>query len=130
MQTDPIADMLTRIRNGYLVNKKTVIVPYSKIKTEISQLLAEKKFIDKVTVSGEGKDKHLKIVLRYEEGRPAITKVRRISKPGRRVYKPSQELPRVLSGLGMAIMTTSKGVMTAQEAKKANLGGEVICYVW
>lgn len=130
MQTDPIADMLTRIRNGYLVKKSQIEVPYSRIKEEIGQLLEREHFLEKVTVAGEGKEKHLSLQLRYEAGQPAVTKVRRISKPGRRVYCSSQELPRVLSGLGIAIVTTAKGVMTAREAKKQNLGGEVICYVW
>jgi len=130
MQTDPIADMLTRIRNGYLAKKSHCEVPYSRIKEEIGQLLEREHFLEKVTVAGEGKEKHLSLQLRYETGQPAVTKVRRISKPGRRVYSSSQELPRVLSGLGMAIVTTAKGVMTVREAKKQNLGGEVICYVW
>jgi small subunit ribosomal protein S8 len=130
MLTDPIADMLTRIRNGYLVKKSQVELPYSRVKEAILNLLHQEEFVESVAVDGEGKDKRITVGLKYDHKLPAVTKIRRISKPGQRVYRRSQDLPQVLSGQGLAIVTTPKGIMTAKQARKQNLGGEVICYVW
>ncbi len=130
MLTDAIADMLTRIRNGYLAKKAEVSAPYSKIKEKTVDILVENQLLEKVEVKGKDKDKHIKMSLKYVDGKPAITKIIRVSRPGKRVYQKSKDLPLVLSGLGIAIVSTPKGIMTVKEAKKENLGGEVICQVW
>lgn len=130
MSTDPIADMLTRIRNGYLVKKSQVSVPYSKIKAELAGLLVKNNFLEKITLEGKGKDREIKLDLKYLKNKPAITKIVRISRPGRRVYQKRKDLRQVISGLGRAVISTSKGIMTAKQARKENLGGEIICKVW
>ena len=130
MLTDAIADMLTRIRNGYLAKKAEVVAPYSKIKAKTVDILMGHELLEKAEIKGKGKDKHIKMFLKYTDGKPAITKIMRVSRPGRRVYQKSKDLPLVLSGLGIAIVSTSRGIMIAKEAKKENLGGEVICQVW
>ncbi|HEX2294427.1 MAG TPA: 30S ribosomal protein S8 [Actinomycetota bacterium] len=129
--TDPIADMLARIRNASTAMHDDVVIPASKIKANIAKILQEEGYVDAVeTVEIEGHPA-IKIKLRYSETRErAISGIRRISKPGRRVYRGSQELPRVLGGLGVAIISTSHGVMTDKQARRAKVGGEVLAYVW
>ena len=130
--TDPIADMLTRIRNGLNANHETVSVPASKMKIEIARILKQEGFIVDYTVEGEtAKDKAIVIELKYgPEGQKVITGLKRISKPGLRVYARKDAVPRVLNGLGIAIISTSKGLMTDKNARANKLGGEVIAYVW
>jgi len=131
MNTDPIADMLTRIRNANLVSHETVEMPSSKLKVELAKLLKEEGYIVDYTVKEVGKFKFLSIVLKYDSKRkPVISNLKRISKPGLRNYCKSKNLPKVLGGLGIAIVTTSKGLFTDRKARKENIGGEVICYVW
>ncbi|MCS6836418.1 MAG: 30S ribosomal protein S8 [Anaerolineae bacterium] len=131
---DPIADMLTRIRNALLARKSEVVVPRSKIKVEVARILKEEGFIEDYSVGEETPVPLITIKLKYygsrRERRPVITNLQRVSKPGRRIYRKRTELPIVLSGTGIAIVTTPKGVMTAQQARKEGLGGEVLCYVW
>lgn len=131
---DPIADMLTRVRNALTARKTEVIVPKSKIKIEIARILKEEGYIEDYTVGDESPIPLIDITLKYygsrRTRRPVITQLQRISKPGRRVYRKRSELPIVLSGTGIAIITTPKGVMTAQQARRDGVGGEVLCYVW
>jgi small subunit ribosomal protein S8 len=129
--SDPIADMLTRIRNGLMVRKNFVLVPSSKIKVAIAQILLEEGYVQGYEVTDERPQPNLRIWLKYDEKRrPIVSGMRRVSKPGRRVYSGKRELPWVLSGLGIAIVSTPKGVMTGREARRLGLGGEVLCYVW
>jgi small subunit ribosomal protein S8 len=134
MVSDPIADMLTRIRNGLMVNMATVEVPLSKIKVEIARILKEEGFIEDFKIGDEKPFPMLHITLKYHgarrERKPVITNIQRVSKPGRRVYRGRKDLPRPMSGIGVAIMTTPKGVMTAQQARRLGVGGEVLCVVW
>jgi len=131
---DPIADMLTRIRNALMARKAEVVVPRSNIKVEVARILKEEGFIEDYSVGQETPVPLITIKLKYHgsrrERRPVITNLQRVSKPGRRIYRKRTELPIVLSGTGIAIVTTPKGVMTAQQARKEGLGGEVLCYVW
>jgi small subunit ribosomal protein S8 len=129
--TDPIADMLTRIRNALMLRRAFVLVPSSKIKTSIAQILLEEGFIQGYEVTNEQPQPNLRLWLKYDEKRrPVLTGLKRVSKPGRRVYKGKQELPWVLSGLGIAIVSTPRGLMTDREARRQGVGGEVLCYVW
>jgi small subunit ribosomal protein S8 len=129
--TDPIADMLTRIRNGIRARHSRVEMPSSKLKVEIARILKDEGYIGNYKVAEEGKKKLLRIALRYDgDGVSVISSLQRISKPGRRVYVGSKEVPRVLGGLGVAIVTTPKGVMTGKAARQSGLGGELICNVW
>lgn len=129
--TDPIADMLTRIRNGLMVRKPFVLIPSSKIKVAIAQILLEEGYIQGYEVTNERPQPNIRIWLKYDEKRRSIVAgLKRVSKPGRRVYKGKQELPWVLSGLGVAIVSTPKGVMTGRQARHRGVGGEVLCYVW
>ena len=129
--TDPIADMLTRIRNGLHAGMKSVDVPASKVKVEIAKILKSEGYIDNYKVEGEGKDKTITIEFKYApDGSKVITGLKRISKPGLRVYAKRDELPRVLNGLGIAIISTSKGIMTDKKARENGLGGEVLAYIW
>jgi len=134
MTSDPIADMLTRVRNALMVQKTNVKVPWSKMKEDIARILMEEGYIEGYTVGDEKPARMIDITLKYHgprrQRRPVITKLLRISKPGRRVYRGRRELPRVLSGTGIAILTTPKGVMTAQQARREQVGGEVLCYIW
>ena len=134
MTSDPIADMLTRIRNGLLARHASVQIPFSKIKVEIARILKEEGFIEDYTVTESKPGDLLEVTLKYygsrRDRRPVITNIERVSKPGRRVYRNRKDLPRVLSGTGIAIVTTPRGVMTAQEARRQRVGGEVLCYVW
>jgi small subunit ribosomal protein S8 len=129
--TDPIADMLTRIRNGLMVRKQYVLVPSSKIKVAIAQILLEEGFIQGYEVTNERPQPNIRLWLKYDDKRrPIVSGLRRISRPGRRVYSGKREIPWVLSGLGIAIVSTPKGVMTDREARRTGVGGEILCYVW
>lgn len=129
--TDPIADMLTRIRNGLTVKHETVEVPYSKMKKAIADILVEEGYINSVEINDGEVCKVMTVSLKYGAKKErAITGIKRISKPGLRVYAPADKLPKVLGGLGIAILSTSKGVMTDKQARKENVGGEVLAYVW
>ncbi len=130
--TDPIADMLTRIRNGISAEHDTVTIPSSKMKIEIARILKQEGYINSYTVSGDTpKEKVITIDLKYgPDKQRVISGLKRISKPGLRVYAKGDNVPRVLNGLGIAIISTSKGLMTDRDARKENLGGEVVAYVW
>ena len=130
--TDPIADMLTRIRNGLQAGHETVDIPASKMKTEIARILKQEGYINGYSVAGEtAKEKTITVELKYgPDNQKVITGLKRISKPGLRVYAKGDNVPRVLNGLGVAIISTSKGLMSDRDARKANLGGEVVAYVW
>ncbi len=128
--TDPIADMLTRIRNAVQAKHESVIVPASKEKVEIAKILKNEGYITDYTVEGDLK-KNIVITLKYgKKGEKVISGMKRISKPGLRVYAQADKLPRVFNGLGIAIISTSKGLLTDKDARKANVGGEVVAYVW
>ncbi len=128
--TDPIADYLTRIRNAAKAQHRKVDIPASRVKKEITQILCDSKFLTRYTIVEDNKQNILRITLKYYNNKNVITGLRRISKPGIRQYRPADELPRVNNGLGIAIVSTSKGIMTDKQAKKENVGGEVLCYVW
>ena len=128
--TDPIADMLTRIRNANQMRYKEVEVPASKIKVEIARILKEQGFISNYKVSKDSIQNAITLELKYVQKERVITGLKRISKPGLRVYASAQDIPRVLNGLGIAIISTSKGLMTDKEARTQNLGGEVLAYIW
>ena len=129
--TDPIADMLTRIRNANVVKHETVDVPASNMKKELARILLEEGFIRGYDVIEDGKQGIIRIQLKYgQTGERVISGLTRISKPGMRVYADKHEVPRVLNGLGISIISTSKGILTDKQARKENVGGEVICYVW
>lgn len=125
---DPIADMLTRIRNGQAANKVAINMPSSKLKVAIANVLAAEGYIESVKVL-EGAKPELEITLKYFQGKPVVESIQRISRPGLRIYKRKDELPKVMGGLGVAVISTSKGVMTDRAARQAGLGGEIICYV-
>lgn len=127
--SDPIADMLTRIRNAQAVEKVSVTMPSSKLKKAIAQVLKDEGYIDGFAVKSEGILEQLEIALKYYAGRPVIERLERVSRPGLRVYKGSKSLPQVMNGLGVAIVTTPRGVMTDRKARAAGIGGEVLCYV-
>jgi len=129
--TDPIADMLTRIRNALIVKHETVLVPASNMKLAIAEILLNEGYIKSYTVLDEGVEKMMNITLKYGQNRQrVITGLKRISKPGLRVYARKDNLPKVLNGLGIAIISTSKGIMTDREARKQGVGGEVLAYIW
>ena len=129
--TEPIADMLTRIRNANVVKHETVDVPASNMKKELARILLEEGFIRGYDVIEDGKQGIIRIQLKYgQTGERVISGLKRISKPGMRVYADKHEVPRVLNGLGISIISTSKGILTDKQARKENVGGEVICYVW
>lgn len=127
--TDPIADMLTRIRNAAAVRKSEVSLPHSKLKQTVAEVLKKSNFIDDVSVSGEGPEKQLVLVLNSDETNVRIESIERMSTPGRRMYATSGEIPTIRQGRGIVIVSTSHGVMTGQEAKAKHLGGELICKV-
>lgn len=127
--TDPIADMLTRIRNGQMAEKLGVTMPSSKLKEAIAKVLLDEGYIEKYAVRKDGAKAELDIELKYYAGRPVIERLERVSRPGLRVYRGQQELPKVMNGLGIAIVSTPKGVMTDRGARSANVGGEVLCIV-
>jgi len=127
---DPIADMLAAIRNAQAVSQPTVSVPFSQIKYEIAKILGKQGFFEGVTKIGRKTKKTMKITLKYQDKIPAISGLKRISKPRQRIYVVSRKIPRVKGGYGIAIISTSRGLMTNKEARKQKLGGEVICKVW
>jgi small subunit ribosomal protein S8 len=127
--SDPIADMLTRIRNAQMVDKAVVTMPASKLKAAIAQVLKDEGYIDGFLVRTEGGKSELDISLKYYAGRPVIERIERVSRPGLRVYKGRDQIPQVMNGLGVAIVTTPKGVMTDRKARATGVGGEVLCYV-
>ena len=129
--TDPIADMLTRIRNANMVKHETVDVPASNMKKELARILLEEGFVRGYDVIEDGKQGIIRVQLKYAQtGERVITGLKRISKPGMRVYAANHDIPKVLNGLGISIISTSKGILTYRQARKENVGGEVICYVW
>jgi small subunit ribosomal protein S8 len=127
--SDPIADMLTRIRNAQSVDKTAVTMPSSKLKVAIAQVLRDEGYIDGFAVRQEGGKAELEIALKYYAGRPVIERIERVSRPGLRIYRGRDALPQVMNGLGVAIVTTPKGVMTDRKARATGIGGEVLCYV-
>ena len=127
--SDPIADMLTRIRNAQMVQKVSVSMPASKLKTAIAEVLKSEGYIDNFAIRGEAAKPQLEIALKYYAGKPVIEHIERVSRPGLRVYKGRHEIPTVMNGLGVAIVTTPQGVMTDRKARQAGIGGEVLCYV-
>ncbi|MCU0773805.1 MAG: 30S ribosomal protein S8 [Ideonella sp.] len=127
--SDPISDMLTRIRNAQMVNKTVVSMPASKIKSAIAQVLKDEGYIDGFSVVESSGHRQLEISLKYYAGRPVIEHIERVSRPGLRIYRGRDALPSVMNGLGVAIVTTPKGVMTDRKARQAGVGGEVLCYV-
>ena len=128
--TDPISDYLTRVRNAIRARHKRVDVPASNVKRAITKILAHQKYISSFTEISDNKQGILRITLKYTDGVNAITGLNRVSKPGLRVYVPSDKLPRVMNGLGVALISTSKGIMTEKEARTSRVGGEVLCRVW
>jgi small subunit ribosomal protein S8 len=127
--SDPIADMLTRIRNAQMVEKAAVTMPSSKLKVAIAQVLKDEGYIDGFRVRQDGGKSELEIGLKYYAGRPVIERIERVSRPGLRIYKGRDAIPQVMNGLGVAIVTTPKGVMTDRKARQTGVGGEVLCYV-
>jgi small subunit ribosomal protein S8 len=129
--TDPIADMLTRIRNAVAIGHERVAMPSSKLKVNIAQILVDEGFIDRYEVVENDHRSELELVLRYgERRRPVIEGIKRVSRPGHRVYRGARDLPRVQGGLGVAVVSTSQGLMPDREARKRRLGGEIVCEVW
>jgi len=128
--TDPIADMLTRIRNASLVGKADVSIPHSKMKEKIADVLHREGYINSYRIEEQSFYKNIIINLKYHNNKPAITTLKRISKGGRRVYAGKADLPQVLNGLGISIVSTSKGIMTSEEARKLGVGGEVLCEIY
>ncbi len=128
--TDPIADMLTRIRNAIMVKAKEVSIPSSNLKVEIAKILKEEGYIHNFKVEDDNKQGILKLTLKYHKGKSVISGLERISKPGRRVYCGADEVPWVMNGLGIAIISTSKGVLTDKKCRELRVGGEVLCYIW
>ena len=132
--TDPIADMLTRIRNAIIAGHSSVVVPNSRMKLAITRILKEEGFIENYDVTKDRPQPMIRIWLKYagdrKNRRPVLTGLKRVSKPGRRVYTGKEDIPWVLSGMGMAILSTSKGVMTGKKARRLRVGGEVLCYIW
>lgn len=126
MVTDPIADLLTRIRNGYMARKKTVSIPTSKFKEEIIKVLVKESYL----ASYKRADKEFEVALKYEGDKPSILGIKMVSKPGIRIYRGVKRIPRTLSSYGVTIVSTPQGVMTDRQAKKQNVGGEVICQIW
>ncbi|GAB6048942.1 30S ribosomal protein S8 [Methyloparacoccus murrellii] len=127
--TDPLADLLTRVRNGQAANKTFVSMPSSKLKASVCQVLKEEGYIEDFNVEAIGSKPVLTVTLKYFQGSPVIESIQRISKPGRRVYKSADDLPKVLGGFGVAIISTSKGVMTDKSAREGRHGGEILCTV-
>lgn len=129
--SDPIADMLTRIRNATLAGREKLEMPYSRMKSEIARILKKEGYIIEYTDDGVVPRRTLRLILKYEpDGSPLLRGLRRVSRPGRRRYAAVDEMPKVLNGLGVAIVSTSAGIMTDREARRGKVGGEVLCYVW
>ena len=130
MVTDPIADMLTRIRNAHLARHRRVDIPVSKLKTELARILKDNHYIHDYKLLDDGKRQVLRLYLKYYQEKPVIRELRRVSRPGLRKYVGVEEIPRVRNGLGMAVLSTSRGVMTDSEARSAKVGGELLAIVW
>jgi small subunit ribosomal protein S8 len=130
MVTDPIADLLTRVRNAAMARHDTVSIPASKMKIAVAKILKDEGFISDFSIVKGEPQRTIKITLKYIDKQPAFIGLERVSKPGLRIYSGKKEIPRVYGGLGIAVISTSKGLMTGQEAWKKNIGGEVLCYVW
>lgn len=131
MSTDPIADMLTRIRNGIAARHEWVLVPASKMKIALAKILQEEGYIERFEVTKDKPQPVIRVWLKYTEDKePVLTGLKRVSKPGSRIYAKADKIPGVLSGMGIAILSTSRGVMTDQEARRLGVGGEVLCYIW
>ncbi|MBI1931335.1 MAG: 30S ribosomal protein S8 [Ignavibacteriales bacterium] len=128
--TDPISDFLTRVRNAINAKKKFVDIPSSKMKVRMSEILKETNFIKDFNVVEDNKQNSIRILLKYSGGQPAITGLKKISTPGLRIYCEKDDIPRVLNGLGLAIISTSKGLLSDKQAKKESVGGEIICHIW
>lgn len=128
--TDPVADMLIRIKNAILAGKASLTMPCTKLKVNIAKLLVDNNYINSYEVVEKTPQSDLKIVLRYQEKTNVITGVKQISKPGRRIYAPADKMPRVMSGYGLSIISSSKGLVTDAQARKLNVGGEVLCQIW
>lgn len=128
--TDPIADMLTRVRNAVKVGKSSILVPYSKIKFNIAQILVKNGYLSDMKLTKDGNFQMLELIIEYDKQKKSISKLERISKPGRRVYIKTQEIKKVFGGEGIAILSTPKGIMTGYEAHSRGIGGELICKVW
>jgi small subunit ribosomal protein S8 len=128
--TDPIADFLTRIRNAARAKKVRVQIPSSKLKVNLAEILKTHGYIIDYEILDDNKQKKINMVLKYKNGIPAITGLKRISKPGLRIYKSADQLPRVLNGLGTAVISTPEGLLTDKEARKQLIGGEIVCYIW
>ena len=130
MVNDPISDFLTRIKNGYMAHKESIMAPYSKMKEELSRILKVRGYIASYKTTEENGRKTIVVALKYKGLVGAIEGITRVSKPGQRIYEKSHKIPHVMTGYGMSIVSTSKGVMTDTEARKAKLGGEVLCKIW
>jgi small subunit ribosomal protein S8 len=130
MVTDPIADLLTRVRNAAMARHDSVSIPASKMKIAVAKILKDEGFISDFSIVKGEPQRTIKITLKYIDKQPAFIGLERVSKPGLRIYSGKKEIPRVYGGLGIAVISTSKGLMTGQEAWKKNIGGEVLCYVW
>lgn len=130
MMTDTIADFLTSLKNGYMAHKNELVIPSSKMKQSLASLLQKEGLIGKITLIGDRSKTDLKIDLIYEKGRPKVTQIVKVSKPGRKVYVNKDKIPKVLGGLGISVLSTSCGLMTDKEARKKKIGGEIICKIW
>jgi small subunit ribosomal protein S8 len=130
MVNDPISDMLAQIRNALLLNKESIEIPHSKIKKEISRVLKENGYLADFIEVSDDKFKKLKLILKYTRGKTVIQGLKRISRPGRRMYVKKDDLPYVLGGMGIAVLSSSHGIITGQQARRLNTGGEVLCYIW
>jgi len=128
--TDPITDMLNRIRNAQASGHKTVEIPFSNLKEEIAKILEKGGFIEKVETKGKDVQKTLEVTIKYEDGKPVIAGLKRISKPGQRIYIDSRKIQKVKGGYGISIISTSKGLMTGRDARRQKTGGEVLCEIW
>jgi small subunit ribosomal protein S8 len=128
--TDPISDFLTRIRNASKAKKIRVDIPSSNMKKSMAEILKKQNFIEDYSIVEDSKQNIIRVVLKYRNGIPALSGLKRISTPGLKVYKNASELPRVLNGLGIAVVSTSKGLLTDKEARKQSVGGEIVCYIW
>lgn len=128
--TDPIADFLTRIRNASKAKKIRVDIPSSNMKKSLAEILKQQNFINDYTIVEDNKQNILRILLKYTNGKPALSGLKKISTPGLRVYRNADKLPRVLNGLGIAVVSTSKGLLTDKEARSQSVGGEIVCYIW
>ncbi|PLA74075.1 30S ribosomal protein S8 [Hydrogenovibrio sp. SC-1] len=127
--SDPIADMLTRIRNGQIAGHSTVVMPASKVKVAVAKVLEDEGYVSAYSVSDKNGKSELSVDLKYFEGKPVIEMLKRVSRPGLRVYKNKNELPKVIGGLGVAVVSTSKGIMSDRNARSQGIGGEIICYI-